>query len=62
MVISWLLNSLLNEIAENILYYKITREIWEDLEERLGQSNGPQLYHLQKHISELAQGNLDIAG
>lgn len=50
------------EIAESVLYSKTAREIWEELEERFGQSNGPQRYHLQKQIRELAQGNMDIAG
>ncbi|KAH0637195.1 hypothetical protein KY290_037590 [Solanum tuberosum] len=48
MVISWLLNSLSKEIAKSALYSRTAREIWERLEERFGQSNGPQLYHLQK--------------
>ncbi|KAH0681315.1 hypothetical protein KY284_022400 [Solanum tuberosum] len=61
MVISWLLNSLSKEIAESVLYSKTTKHIWEELEEKFGQSNGPLLYQLQKEISELAQGNLDIA-
>lgn len=61
MVISWLLNSLSKEIVESVLYSKTTKHIWEELEERFGQSNGPLLYQLQKEISELAQGNMDIA-
>ncbi|XP_070007446.1 uncharacterized protein [Nicotiana sylvestris] len=52
MVISWLLNSL----------SKAAKKIWDELEERFGQSSGPQLYHIQKEISESTQGNLDIAG
>lgn len=62
MVISWLLNSLSREIAESVLYSKTAIEIWKELEERFGQSNGPQLYHLQKEISQLLQGSLDLAG
>ncbi|XP_070014470.1 uncharacterized protein [Nicotiana sylvestris] len=62
MVISWLLNSLSKEIAESVLYTKTAKEIWDELEERFGQSSGPQLYHIQKEISESTQGNLDIAG
>lgn len=62
MVISWLLNTFSKEIAESVLYSKIAREIWLELEERFGQSNGPHHYHLQKEISQTSQGNLDIAG
>ncbi|XP_055835085.1 uncharacterized protein LOC129903559 [Solanum dulcamara] len=61
MVISWLLNSLSKEIAESVFYSKTTKQLWEELEERFGQNNGPLLYQLSKDIGELAQGNLDIA-
>ncbi|XP_019267590.1 PREDICTED: uncharacterized protein LOC109244885 [Nicotiana attenuata] len=60
MVIYWVLNTLSKEIAESVLYSKTAKEIWEELEERYGQSNGPQLHHLQKEISQTMQGNMDI--
>ncbi|XP_016478937.1 uncharacterized protein LOC107800301 [Nicotiana tabacum] len=62
MVISWMLNTLTKEITKSVLYSKTAREIWLELEEKSGQSNGPQLFHLQKEINESVQGNLDIAG
>nr|XP_016461597.1 PREDICTED: uncharacterized protein LOC107784913 [Nicotiana tabacum] len=46
MVISWLLNSLSKQIAESVLYYKTAKEIWKELEDRFGQSNGALLYQL----------------
>lgn len=60
MVISWILNSLSKEIAESVLYSKTAKEIWTKLEDHFRQSNGAQLYHLQKELSDLIQGNLDI--
>ncbi|XP_070047874.1 uncharacterized protein [Nicotiana tomentosiformis] len=62
MVISWLLNSLSKQIAESVLYYKTAKEIWKELEDRFGQSNGALLYQLQKELSDLVQGSSDIAG
>ncbi|XP_016499766.2 uncharacterized protein LOC107818295 [Nicotiana tabacum] len=62
MVISWLLNSLSKEIAESVLYSKTTREIWKELEDRFGQSNGALLYQLQKELNDTVQGCSDIAG
>ncbi|XP_019238231.1 PREDICTED: uncharacterized protein LOC109218330 [Nicotiana attenuata] len=62
MVISWLLNTLSKAIAESVLYTKSAKEIWDELEERFGQSSGLQIYHLQKEMSESTQGNWDIAG
>lgn len=55
MVISWVLNSLSKEIAESVLYSKTARDIWTELEERFGQSNGPQLY------LSTAKGNLRVS-
>ncbi|XP_019224022.1 PREDICTED: uncharacterized protein LOC109205734 [Nicotiana attenuata] len=62
MVISWLLNSLSKEIDESVLYSKTAKEIWKELEDRFGQSNGALLYQLQKELSDLVQGNSDVVG
>ncbi|XP_075112184.1 uncharacterized protein LOC142182122 [Nicotiana tabacum] len=56
MVISWLLNSLSREIGESVIYSKTAKHLWDDLEDRFGQSNGAKMYHLQKELSDLVQG------
>lgn len=48
LVISWLLNSLSKEIAESVIYSKSARDILNELEDRIGQYNGAQLYQVQK--------------
>ena len=60
MVTSWLLNSLSVYIAYSVLYFKTAEELWNDLEIRFGQSNGAQLFHLQKAMSDFSQGSLNI--
>ncbi|XP_055825231.1 uncharacterized protein LOC129893840 [Solanum dulcamara] len=62
MVISWLLNSLSKEIAGSVIYSKSAKNLWTDLHDRFGQSNGAQLYHLQKGLTDLMQGTTDVAG
>ncbi|XP_060217082.1 uncharacterized protein LOC132644507 [Lycium barbarum] len=62
MVLSWLLNSLSKEISDSVIFSKSARDLWTDLEDRFGQSNGAQLYHLQKELRDLVQGENDIAG
>ena len=57
MVLSWLLNSMIPELAEAFLYVDSTQELWSELMERFGDTNGPLLYQLEKEISELYQGN-----
>ncbi|KAH0730631.1 hypothetical protein KY285_001539 [Solanum tuberosum] len=62
MVLSWLIRSLSKEIADSVIYSKTTNDLWKELEDRFGQSNGAQLYHLQKELSDLVQGSNDIVG
>ncbi|KAH0735261.1 hypothetical protein KY285_010968 [Solanum tuberosum] len=62
MVTSWLLNSLSKDIAHSVIYSRTAKDLWTDLEQRFGQSNGAKLYHLQKELTELMQGSTDIAG
>ena len=61
MVMSWILNVLASDIAESVLYSSSAFDIWKDLDDRFGQSNGAKLYQLQKEISYLSQGNNDLA-
>ncbi|XP_022030833.1 uncharacterized protein LOC110931759 [Helianthus annuus] len=61
MVISWILNTLSHEIRGSVIYYATAQQLWNDLSERFGQSNGARLYQLQKSLGEISQSNSDIA-
>lgn len=61
MVTSWILNVLSKDIADSVLYANSVIELWKDLDERFGQSNGTMVYQLQTEISSLKQSNMDIA-
>nr|XP_009787368.1 PREDICTED: uncharacterized protein LOC104235332 [Nicotiana sylvestris] len=60
MVLSWLLNSLSKEIAESVLYSQSAKDLWADLEDRFGQTNGAKLFRLQKELSAVVQGNSSV--
>lgn len=60
MVISWILNSLTKETSESVLFSSIAQEIWNELEERFGLSNGAQVYEVQKELSQSCQGACSI--
>lgn len=62
MVLSWLLNFLSKEIAESVLYSQSAKELWSDLEDRFGQTNGAKLFQLQKELNDVVQGNSSISG
>ncbi|XP_055826308.1 uncharacterized protein LOC129894666 [Solanum dulcamara] len=62
MVISWLLNTLSKDIGDSVIYSTTAKELWENLEQRFGKSNGTKLFHLEKELNILIQGNSDISG
>ncbi|KAI3713165.1 hypothetical protein L1987_71738 [Smallanthus sonchifolius] len=61
MVISWILNTLSSDISESVLYVETARQLWKELTDRYGQSNGAKYYQLQKSLSVISQGNDDVA-
>ncbi|PWA61804.1 hypothetical protein CTI12_AA369930 [Artemisia annua] len=38
-----------------------SRNLWKEVAERYGQSNGPLIYQLERELSKITQGNLTIA-
>uniref|UniRef100_A0A7C9D2G2 Retrotransposon Copia-like N-terminal domain-containing protein n=1 Tax=Opuntia streptacantha TaxID=393608 RepID=A0A7C9D2G2_OPUST len=61
MVVSWLLNSMVPDLSEAFLYVNTAQELWDELSERFGESNGPLLYQLEKDIADLYQGSDSVA-
>ena len=43
-VISWILNSISNEVSASVIFSEIAVEIWFDLKDRFQQSNGPRIF------------------
>ena len=39
------------------MYANSAQELWDELIERFGESNGPLLYHFEKKITDLYQGS-----
>ncbi|XP_056688780.1 uncharacterized protein [Spinacia oleracea] len=60
MVISWILSSMNNDLADDFGYIDNAAELWKELTERFGQSNGPLIYQLKKEIENLTQQNMTI--
>ncbi|XP_058002171.1 uncharacterized protein LOC131179367 [Hevea brasiliensis] len=59
MVISFL-NSISKEIVEAFIYTTSAGELWEDLSQRFGGSNGPQIYQIKREIESFQQGNQSV--
>ncbi|KAH0648110.1 hypothetical protein KY285_033358 [Solanum tuberosum] len=60
MVTLWILHSLSKDIADSLQYVNNAAELWQELEDRYDQTNGAKLYQLQKDISDLVQGSMDV--
>jgi len=61
MVISWLLHAVDKRISDSILFSSTSRQIWLDLEQRFGQSDGTKFFQVKKDLYSISQGNRDIA-
>ncbi|XP_048494427.1 uncharacterized protein LOC125494725 [Beta vulgaris subsp. vulgaris] len=57
-VVSWILSSMSSELADDFGYIDSAVELWKELNERFGQSNGPLIYQLKKEIDNLQQENM----
>ncbi|XP_076938462.1 uncharacterized protein LOC143606649 [Bidens hawaiensis] len=61
MVISWILNTLSQEISAIVLYVAYAHQLWLELNDHYEQGNGAKFYQLQKSLSDVFQGNCDVA-
>ena len=61
MITSWILNSVSKDIVEAFLYTTSGKELWDEITEIFGESNGPLLYQIQREISSISQGNEYVA-
>ncbi|GKE40870.1 hypothetical protein Tco_1464275 [Tanacetum coccineum] len=41
--------------------HNMHQELWKEIAERYGQSNGPLIYQLERELGHISQGNLSIA-
>ena len=60
-VISWILNSVSKEIAASILFSDTALEIWNDLQDRFKQSNGPRIFEIRQNLLTLVQNHQSIS-
>ncbi|KAJ0098282.1 hypothetical protein Patl1_28009 [Pistacia atlantica] len=61
MIRSWLLNSVSSDIVGAFLYASTAEELWSELKEHYGESNGPLIYQIQREIASVSQGNETIS-
>ncbi|KAH9717541.1 hypothetical protein KPL71_021864 [Citrus sinensis] len=54
MILSWILNSLTQDLADNVIFSSTAQEVWEDLRDRFSQSNAP--YHKRRKLMQFLMG------
>ena len=62
MVKSWLINSMTNEIGENFLLYKTTKEMWDAVKETYStKENTIEQVDIKSVLHDLRQGDLTVS-
>ncbi|GJZ29196.1 putative RNA-directed DNA polymerase, eukaryota, reverse transcriptase zinc-binding domain protein [Tanacetum coccineum] len=56
MVTCLILNSMVTELSDAFLYAHSACELWKEIAERYGQSNGPLVYQLERELCKISQG------
>lgn len=60
-VLAWQFNSVSKDLQPSVVYFKIAREVWLDLQHRFSQGNGPRIFELRQEICSLAEEDLSIS-
>ncbi|KAK9740849.1 hypothetical protein RND81_03G065400 [Saponaria officinalis] len=60
-VSSWILNSIVSSLSQEFNYVHSSKQLWDDLKEQYGQSDGTMHYEIGKELYNLQQGNLSIS-
>lgn len=61
MILSWILNSLTQDLADSVIFSITAQEVWKDLRDRFSQSNAPRIFQIERDISCLAQDQMTVA-
>ncbi|RVW67415.1 Retrovirus-related Pol polyprotein from transposon TNT 1-94 [Vitis vinifera] len=61
MILSWILNSLSQDLANSVIFSTTAQEVWEDLRDRFSQSNAPRIFQIERDIACLTQDQMTVA-
>ncbi|RVX20566.1 Retrovirus-related Pol polyprotein from transposon RE1 [Vitis vinifera] len=61
MILSWILNSLSQDLADSVIFSTTAQEVWEDLRDRFSQSNAPLIFQIERDIACLTQDQMTVA-
>lgn len=61
MVRCWIFKSMNDKLAESLILSESAKQLWDELLERYGKSNAPQLYQLKRELSKIKQGETFVS-
>ncbi|RVW15472.1 Retrovirus-related Pol polyprotein from transposon RE1 [Vitis vinifera] len=61
MILSWILNSLSQDLADSVIFSTTAQEVWEDLRDHFSQSNAPRIFQIERDIACLTQDQMTVA-
>ncbi|XP_035546590.1 uncharacterized protein LOC118348636 [Juglans regia] len=60
-VVSWIHNSVSSSVRTSLVYIDDAYAIWNELQDRLSQQNGPHIFQLKKSLASQSQGDDSIS-
>nr|XP_017251022.1 PREDICTED: uncharacterized protein LOC108221670 [Daucus carota subsp. sativus] len=60
MIITWILNSVAEDISDGLNFVTSAKEVWYELQERFSGVNGHRIYQVMRSIHTLEQGNTSV--
>jgi len=61
MVIFLLINAVVKDIGQSLLFSTTTRLVWVQLEQRFGEADGTRIFKIQRDLCLISQNNLSVA-
>ena len=60
MVLSWIMNAVVKDIGQSILFSTTAKDVWVQLEQLFGEADGTKVFQIQRDLCVISQGNLSI--
>lgn len=60
MIITWILNSVADDISDSLNFVTSAREVWYELKERFSGVNGHRVYQVMRNIHSLEHSNTSV--
>lgn len=60
-VLSWIINTVLEDLLRGIVYASDSHTVWKDMKERFDKVNRMRIFQVHRQIATLSQGNSSLS-